>query len=80
VLTDPAALGELEGWLSGAEELPGGAGCPFGSVLTLTCADGSELSLCPAEDSCGTVFSGGRYYRYASDNEQFRALFGISLR
>ena len=80
VLTDPAALGKLEGWLSGAEELPGGAGCPFGSVLTLTCADGSELSLCPAEDSCGTVFSGGRYYRYAPDNEQFRALFGISLR
>ena len=57
--------------------LTGGAGCPFGSVLELTRADGSVFSLCPAEDSCGTVFAGGTYYRYASDNEAFWALFGV---
>ena len=79
VLTDPAALWKLEGWLSGAQELPADTACPFGSLLTLTLADGSEISLCPAEDSCGTVFSDGRYYRYADGNEAFWALFGIPI-
>ncbi len=76
-VTDPAALSQLESWLSGATVLVGGAGCPFGSVLELTRSDGSVFSLCPAEDSCGTVFAGGTYYRYASDNEAFWALFGV---
>ena len=77
VVTDPGALAQLEHWFSNATVLAGGAGCPFGSVLTLTRADGSEISLCPAEDSCGTAFSGGVYYRYAADNEAFWALFGV---
>ena len=77
-LTDPGALATLTHWFSGATELAGGAGCPFGSLLTLTRADGSEISLCPAEDSCGTVFSDGVYYRYAADNEAFWALFGVT--
>lgn len=79
VLTDADSLRQLEAWLSGAAELVGGAGCPFGSLLTLTRSDGSEVSLCPAEDSCGTVFAGGHYYRYGSGNEAFWALFGVSL-
>ena len=79
VVRDPEALAQLERWFSGATELVGGAGCPFGSLLTLTRADGSAISLCPAEDSCGTVFSDGRYYRFDADNEAFWALFGIRL-
>ena len=75
VLDDEAGLARLQEWLGNAEVLPGGAGCPFGSMLTVTCADGSTFSCCPAEDSCGVVFSNGVYYRYASDNEEFLALF-----
>ena len=79
VLTDSDSLDQLTEWLSDATELIGGSGCPFGSMLTLTRSDGSEISLCPAEDSCGTVFSDGHYYRYASGNEEFWALFGVKL-
>lgn len=79
VLTDVTALAKLENWLKNAELLPSGAGCPFGSILTLTLADGSTISCCPAEDSCGTLFSNGVYYRYDHDNEEFWALFGIRL-
>ena len=80
VLTDTDSLAKLEGWLKYAEFMPSGAGCPFGSILTLTYADGSKVSCCPAEDSCGTVFANGAFYRYAHDNEDFWALFGIQLR
>ena len=79
VLSDSAALAKLENWLKNATVLPGGAGCPFGSILTLTLADDSTISCCPAEDSCGTLFSNGVYYRYAHDNEEFWTLFGIML-
>ncbi|MBQ3405390.1 MAG: hypothetical protein IJG63_08260 [Oscillospiraceae bacterium] len=79
VLTDADGLEKLEGWLNNAEVLQGGAGCPFGSVLTLRCADGSVYSCCPAEDSCGVLFSNGACYRYASDNEDFWELFGIQV-
>ncbi len=80
ILTDDDSLAKLEDWLKNAEFLPGGAGCPFGSVLTLTYADGSKVSCCPAEDSCGTVFANGAFYRFDHDNEDFWALFGIQLR
>ncbi len=79
VLTDAASLAKLENWLKNAEPLPGSAGCPFGSVLTLTLADGTVISCCPAEDSCGVLFSNGVYYRYAQNNEDFWKLFGIQL-
>lgn len=79
VLSDAAALAKLENWLKNATVLPGGAGCPFGSVLTLTLADGSTISCCPAEDSCGTIFANGVYYRYDHSKEEFWALFGIRL-
>ena len=79
VLTDADSLAKLEDWLKNAEFLPGSAGCPFGSILTLTYADGSMVSCCPAEDSCGVVFANGTYYRYAHDNKDFWALFGIDL-
>ncbi len=79
VLNDAAALAKLEDWLKNATVLPSGAGCPFGSVLTLTLADGSTISCCPAEDSCGTLFSNGVYYRFDHSNEEFWALFGIRL-
>ena len=74
VISDPAVLARLESLLGGAEDLGYGAGCPFGSVLTLTRADGREFSLCPAEDSCGVFFAGGDYYKYPGDNEEFWAL------
>ena len=77
VVTDVDALAQLQLWLFNATELPG-AGCPFSSVLTLTRADGSEFSLCPAEDSCGVAFADGKYYRYAADNDAFRRMFGIA--
>ncbi len=79
VLSDAAALAKLENWLKNATVLPGGAGCPFGSVLTLTFADGSTISCCPSEDSCGTIFADGVYYRYDHSNEEFWVLFGIKL-
>ncbi|MBR6096161.1 MAG: hypothetical protein IKP82_04335 [Oscillospiraceae bacterium] len=79
-LTDADSMAKLEDWLKNAELLPAGAGCPFGSVLTLIYTDGSKISCCPAEDSCGTVFANGAFYRYAHDNEAFWALFGIQLR
>ncbi len=77
-LTDAGALAQLERWLSGATELPS-TGCPFSSLLILTCADGRQFSLCPAEDSCGTVFADGSYYRYAADNAEFWRMFGVVL-
>lgn len=79
-LNDTDSLAKLEDWLKNAEFLPGSAGCPFGSILTLTYADGSMVSCCPAEDSCGVIFSNGSYYRYAHDNEAFWALFGVKQR
>ena len=79
VLSDAGSLAKLQDWLKNAELLPGGAGCPFGSILMLTYADGSMVSCCPAEDSCGVVFANGTYYRYAHDNKDFWALFGIDL-
>ncbi len=78
-VTDAAALAQLELWLFNATELPS-AGCPFSTVLTLTRADGSTFSLCPADDSCGVVFADGKYYRYAAGNDAFWRLFGIELR
>lgn len=79
ILDDTDSLAKLEDWLKNAEFLPGSAGCPFGSVLTLIYTDGSMISCCPAEDSCGVVFANGTYYRYAHDNKDFWALFGIDL-
>ena len=79
ILDDTDSLAKLEDWLKNAEFLPGSAGCPFGSVLTLIYTDGSMISCCPAEDSCGIVFANGTYYRYAHDNKDFWALFGIDL-
>ncbi len=79
VLTDPASLARLEELLSGAADLGYAAGCPFGSVVTATRADGTEFSFCPAEDSCGVAFAGGSFWRYAGDNEEFMSLFGVSF-
>lgn len=79
ILNDTDSLAKLEDWLKNAEFLAGSAGCPFGSILTLTYTDGSMVSCCPAEDSCGVVFANGTYYRYAHDNKDFWALFGIDL-
>ena len=41
--------------------------------------DGSMVSCCPAEDSCGVVFANGSYYRYAHGNEAFWSLFDVKL-
>ena len=75
-VTDAAALAQLQLWLYNATELPD-TGCPFGSLLVLTRADGRQFSLCPAEDSCGVAFADGHYYRFAGGNEAFWAMFGI---
>jgi hypothetical protein len=68
VLTDAADLAKLERWLKNAAPLPAGAGCPFGSVLTLTCGDGVRSPAVPRR-TAARVFANGVYYRYASDNE-----------
>ena len=47
------------------------------SAVRRSRADGTVFSLCPAEDSCGTLFSAGAYFKYAADSEAFWALFGL---
>ncbi|MBR6259666.1 MAG: hypothetical protein IKR21_05580 [Oscillospiraceae bacterium] len=79
IVTDAASLRQLESWLDDPEVLQGGAGCPFGSLLYLTRKDGRVFSLCPAEDSCGTAFSDGVYYKFAGGNEELWKLFAGKL-
>ena len=76
-VTDAAALAQLEDWLHNAEPVDSGGGASCGIVLTLTRADGSEFSLCPAEDGPLCVFSDGQYYRFDGDRTAFYELFGI---
>ena len=68
---DKAALKQLEKLVFRTKNLPGGAGCPFGSVLYLTCADGTVYSLCHAEDSCSVIFVDGAYYQYSGGSNDF---------
>ncbi len=74
-ITDETKLGKLEAMLSGSEYLYGGAGCPFGNLLTLELENGEILQLSMAADSCGAWMSNGVYYRFGSGNEEFYTLF-----
>ena len=76
-VTDAAALAQLEDWLGSAEAADSGGGASYGIVLTLTRADGSEVSLCPAEDGPLLLFADGQYYRCDADRDAFYARFGI---
>lgn len=56
----------LEAMLINAEDMGGEvAGCPFGAVLYLELADGSEVELQIATDSCCVYRVDGRDYQYA---------------
>ena len=63
---DEENLAALEKLLIHANDLGGEvAGCPFGAVLTLYLADGREVQLQIATDSCCVYRVNGRDYQYA---------------
>ena len=63
---DEENLAALENLLIHANDLGGEvAGCPFGAVLTLYLADGREVQLQIATDSCCVYRVNGRDYQYA---------------
>ena len=73
------ATAYLQKAFSAAEKI-GATGCPYGSILYLTLADGSVLTCAPAEDSCAVVMADGVYYDYSSaDNTDFWNLFRSGL-
>jgi len=74
-VTDEKALDWIESRFSSAQNLIGGAGCPFSSLLTLETEDGRTLTVAVAADSCGVYMTEGVYYKYASGNEEFYAFF-----
>lgn len=74
-LTDPEKLSALEAILSRSGYLYGGAGCPFGNLLTLELANGETVTISMAADSCGAWMSNGVYYDFGSGNEDFYSLF-----
>ena len=73
-LSDPEKLSKLAELLRDAEPTPM-TKCPFDDPLTLTGENGETLQLMMAADSCAVYRCAGLYYRYASDNSAFYALF-----
>lgn len=64
VITDEAQLKSLEKLLADAE-LSFASGCPFGLCrLILTTAEGNEITLIPAVDSCTVFYADGVFYDY----------------
>ena len=85
VLEDSDQLAVLEGLIHGAATSDA-SGCPFGyAQLTLTTAEGEEITLYPATDSCAQFFAGGMFFNYDSrrggenhdTNQILFDLFGI---
>lgn len=73
------AMAYMKKQFAGAEKI-GATGCPYGSILYLTLADGSVLTCAPAEDSCAVLMADGVYYDYSSgDNTDFWNLFRSGL-
>ena len=77
-VTEDEALEQLEGWLENAEEVGRSGGASFGDLLTLTREDGSQISLCPAQDGTPYVYANGLYYHIGDDAALFE-MFGITV-
>ena len=86
--TDEQDMAQLEDMLVHAKDMGGEvAGCPFGAVMTLYLADGREIQLQIATDSCCVYRVDGRDYQYARhlvsgdegspDNAMLFSLFGM---
>lgn len=86
---DAESHAALEAMLISAEDMGGEvAGCPFDAVLYLELADGSEVELQIATDSCCVYRVDGRDYQYARnlwspsegspDNSVLFNLFGVN--
>jgi len=80
LLTDTAALEQLEGMLSLGKFTLGGTGCPFTALLDLELETGEILTIALATDSCGAWMSEGNYYDYGSDSQSLYDLFGVTLK
>lgn len=78
VLTDPAALHKLEGWLTrSTESYPGQ--CWFTAYLTLTTRDGETHTIALATDGCAVWRSNGVYYDSPlADSRTLFQLFGVT--
>jgi len=62
-ITDAEVLTDIESMLSGAENYD--SGCPFyEAYMTLTLANGEEVLLAVASDSCCTYFVNGQGFDY----------------
>ena len=90
-LTDSVLLGDLALLLTGVRDEGGMiAGCPFTAALTVWLADGREVDLQLATDSCCVYRVDGRDYTYARyfaggeegspDNGVLFSLFGVDIR
>lgn len=85
---DAEDFAALEEMLVRAQDMGGMlAGCPFDAVLTVTLADGREIELALATDSCCVYRVDGRDYAYAqnlrtadgsADNAVLFSLFGVN--
>lgn len=86
---DEESLAALEEMLVNANDMGGMiAGCPFGAVMTIELADGQEIQLQIATDSCCVYRVDGRDYQYARnlwtpgegspDNSVLFSLFGTN--
>lgn len=89
VCTDSEQLKNMSAMLTSAEDHGAAtAGCPFTATLTLILADGKEISLMLATDSCCVYRVDGRDYSYARNfwnadegspsNELLFQLFGVN--
>lgn len=85
---DPAQLGFLEELLSTAEPMGYPTACPFNGLLGVTLAEGRELGVVPALDSCSAFMIGDVCYEYGNqfayddegsyDNTELLAVFGLT--
>lgn len=68
-VTDEDTLAEIEGLLSKAVTTQPPHDCPFNNAaLTLTLADGLEVELALAADSCTIYRVNGQYYEYLPES------------
>ena len=90
VCTDGKQLEKMAAMLTSVEDHGAAiAGCPFTATLTLILADGKEISLMLATDSCCVYRVDGRDYSYARNywtadegspsNELLFQLFGVNI-
>lgn len=79
-ITDPDALNEIRAIFKSAW-YAGLSGCPYAGVLTLTMADGNELVIHKAVDSCPTLIFGSYagYEISKAANERLLEIFSEAL-